>query len=260
MEMQASPMRKTFPVLGVSIDALQIPEVIGRIERWIAAGEHSRYITLTNVHAVMEAHRDESFRCLLNQAAMVCPDGMPLIWLGRLHGFSLRRRVYGPDLLWDFCRATQDRGYKHYFYGGAPGVADNLAAVLQRRFPGVHVVGCYSPPYRSLTEGEKHTIVQRINAAAPNVLWVGLGCPKQEHWMHDYCGLLRVPVMLGVGQAFDIYAGNLRQAPKWMREHGFEWLFRLALEPRRLWRRYLVYNTGFLLLLIRDLLIQGETN
>jgi N-acetylglucosaminyldiphosphoundecaprenol N-acetyl-beta-D-mannosaminyltransferase len=238
--------RRTFSVLGVNVDAVQIPDAISRIENWIAAGERGRYVTLTNVHAVMEAHHDASFQQVLNQAAMVCPDGMPLVWLGRLRGLGLQRRVYGPDLFWDFCRATQSRHYKHYFYGGAPGVADRLAQQLQQTFPGVRIAGCYSPPFRSLSDAEKSAVVKMINQAAPDLLWVGLGCPKQEFWMHEYAGLLNVPVMLGVGQAFDIYAGNLRQAPGWMREHGLEWLFRLCLEPRRLWKRYLVYNTGFL--------------
>jgi N-acetylglucosaminyldiphosphoundecaprenol N-acetyl-beta-D-mannosaminyltransferase len=245
--------RHTFGVLGVNIDAVQIPDAIRRIEQWIASGERGRYVTLTNVHAVMEAHKDEKFRRVLNQAVMACPDGMPLVWLGRLRGLRLQRRVYGPDLFWDFCRATHDRGYKHFFYGGAQGVADKLVEELQRTFPGVRVVGCYSPPFRSLSAEEKAGVVKMINDAAPDVLWVGLGCPKQEIWMQENSGLLGVPVMLGVGQAFDIYAGNLRQAPRWMREHGLEWLFRLCLEPRRLWKRYLVYNTGFLLAVALEL-------
>lgn len=239
------PEPATFDVLGVRVHAVQIPEMIRRMQQWIAEGPRGRYVTLTNVHAIMEAQAQPAFRQALNQAASVCPDGMPLVWVGRRSGYRLPRRVYGPDLLWDFCRASERRGYSHFFYGGGPGVARRLAAELAARFPGVRVAGCYSPPFRPLSPEEDAAVVRRINDAAPDLLWVGLGCPKQEFWMHQHAGLLRVPVMLGVGQAFDIYAGNLRQAPRWMREHGLEWLFRLCLEPRRLGKRYLVHNSRF---------------
>lgn len=234
-----------FDVLGVRVDAVQIPEMIRRLERWIAEGPRGRYVTLTNVHAIMEAQTQPAFKQVLNQAASVCPDGMPLVWMGRRTGYAMPRRVYGPDLLWDFCRTTERQGYSHFFYGGGPGIAQRLAAELKARFPGVRVAGCYSPPFRSLSAEEDVAVVRMINAAAPDLLWVGLGCPKQEFWMHEHAGRLRVPVMLGVGQAFDIYGGSLRQAPRWMREHGLEWLFRLCLEPRRLGKRYLVYNGWF---------------
>ncbi|MFB3917630.1 MAG: WecB/TagA/CpsF family glycosyltransferase [Terriglobales bacterium] len=247
----------TFDVLGVRVHAVQIPQVICRIEQWISEGRSAHYVTLTNVHAVMEAHSDPDFKQVLNKAATVCPDGMPLVWLGRLRGFDMPRRVYGPDLLWDFCKATQYLGYRHFFYGGRPGVAERLAGELVRSFPGLKVVGCYSPPFGSLTREEELEITDMINDAAPDVLWVGLGCPKQEFWMHEHRQQVRVPVMLGVGQAFDIHAGNLRQAPRWMREHGLEWLFRLCLEPRRLWRRYLVYNSWFIVSVLRQLLFGG---
>jgi N-acetylglucosaminyldiphosphoundecaprenol N-acetyl-beta-D-mannosaminyltransferase len=244
----------TFDVLGVRVHAVQIPEMIARIERWISQRDAARYITLTNVHAIMEAHSDPAFHQVLNRAAAVCPDGMPLVWLGRLRGFALRRRVYGPDLMRDFCQATQDCGYRHFFYGGRPGVGERLAGELTRAFPRLVIAGCYAPPFRPLSKDEDEEVARLINDAAPDVLWVGLGCPKQEFWMHDHRLKLHVPIMLGVGQAFDIFAGDLRQAPCWMREHGFEWLFRLCLEPRRLWKRYLVYNSWFIGALLLQLL------
>jgi N-acetylglucosaminyldiphosphoundecaprenol N-acetyl-beta-D-mannosaminyltransferase len=243
--LRPQPAPPTFDVLGVRVHAVQIPEMIRRLEQWIGEGPRGRYVTLTNVHAIMEAQAQPAFRQVLNQAASVCPDGMPLVWVGRRSGYAMPRRVYGPDLLWDFCRATEDKGYSHFFYGGGPGIAQRLAAELKARFPGVRVAGCYSPPFRPLPAAEDAAVVRMINAAAPDLLWVGLGCPKQEFWMHQHAGRLRVPVMLGVGQAFDIYAGSLRQAPRWMREHGLEWLFRLCLEPRRLGKRYVVYNSRF---------------
>ncbi|HEV2118276.1 MAG TPA: WecB/TagA/CpsF family glycosyltransferase [Terriglobales bacterium] len=257
---RSQPAPPTFDVLGVRVDAVQIPEMIRRLEQWIGEVPRGRYVTLTNVHAIMEAQSRPVFKQVLNRAASVCPDGMPLVWLGRRAGHSLPRRVYGPDLLWDFCRATERQGYSHFFYGGGPGTAQRLAAELTTRFPGVRVAGCYSPPFRPLSAAEDEAIVRRINDAAPDLLWVGLGCPKQEFWMHQHAGLLRVPVMLGVGQAFDLYAGNLRQAPRWMREHGLEWLFRLCREPRRLGKRYLVYNSWFVTALCWQVLMSAAKN
>ena len=251
---QAAP--PAFDVLGVRVDAVQIPEMICRLEQWIAEGPRGRYVTLTNVHAIMQAQAEPAFKQVLNQAASVCPDGMPLVWMGRRFGYAMPRRVYGPDLFWDFCRATERQGYSHFFYGGGPGIAQRLASELKARFPGVRVAGFYSPPFRPLAEEEDAAVVRMINAAAPDLLWVGLGCPKQEFWMHQHAGRLRVPVMLGVGQAFDIYAGSLRQAPRWMREHGLEWLFRLCLEPRRLGKRYLLYNSWFVAAAATKILMQ----
>lgn len=237
--------KASFNVLGVRVDAVQIPHVIEQMEEWISSRNGSHFISLTNVHGVIESQHDISFRNILNSADLSVPDGMPLVWLSRLRGYRLSRRVYGPDLLWDFCRETHEKGYAQFFYGSARGVADELAKKLKTRFAGLKVVGTYCPPFRELTEEEDAQVIKIINQAAPDVVWVGLGCPKQERWMYEHRDRLSVPVMVGVGQAFDIYAGRLRQAPPWMREHGLEWLFRLLLEPRRLWRRYLVYNTQF---------------
>ena len=160
-------------------------------------------------------------------------------------GYSLKQRVYGPDLLLDFCRETNEKAYRHFFYGGAPGVPEALAAKLKCQFPLLEVAGTYSPPVRPLTPEEDAGIVDMINRAKADVLWVGLGCPKQECWMYEHREQLRVPVLVGVGQAFDLHAGRLKQAPAWMRGHGLEWLYRLLAEPRRLWRRYLIYNSEF---------------
>jgi len=166
-----------------------------------------------------------------------------LVWLGRWHGFPLKRRVYGPELTATFMQQTGAR-YRHFFYGGAPGVADNLSKVSQESY-GINVVGTYCPPFRPLTPEEDKEVVSIINAARPDVVWVGLSTPKQERWMYEHRGLLNVPVLLGVGAAFDLNTGKLRQAPRWMRENGLEWLFRLLAEPRRLWRRYLVNGSKF---------------
>lgn len=240
-----SGTKPAFRVLGVRVDAVQIPGVVAQMEAWISHRERSHFIAVTNVHVLMEARHSPFFRRVLDSADLCVPDGMPLVWIGCSRGYPLKHRVYGPDLLLDFCRETNAKGYRHFFYGGAPGVPEALAAKLKPQFPMLEVAGTYSPPFRPLTPEEDARVVEMINRAAPDVLWVGLGCPKQECWMYEHREQLRVPVLVGVGQAFDLHAGLLQQAPVWMREHGLEWLFRLLTEPRRLWRRYLIYNSEF---------------
>ena len=241
-----APVVRRFRVLGVPIGAVQIPDVVTQMEAWIRGREGSHFIAVTNVHVLMEARHDADFKRLLESADLCVPDGSPLVWIGRWRGFPLKRRVYGPDLLLDFCRETNTRGYRHFFYGAAPGVPEALAEKLKRQFPGLEVAGAYSPSFGALTPEEDARIVEMINRSEADVLWVGLGCPKQERWMSEHRERLRVPVMVGVGQAFDIHSGRLNQAPAWIREHGLEWLYRLLREPRRLWRRYLIYNSEFI--------------
>jgi N-acetylglucosaminyldiphosphoundecaprenol N-acetyl-beta-D-mannosaminyltransferase len=230
--------KPSFRILGMPFAAVQIPDVIEMMKDWIANRESCHTIAFTGLHGVSEANKDLQFKSILSVADLVVPDGMPIVWLGRLHGHSLRRRVYGPELMETFCRETRSQ-YRHFFYGGAPGVAESLARSFQERFQ-IAVAGTYSPPFRDLTEEEDMAIEDRVHEAAPDILWVGLSTPKQERWMHQHRMRLRVPVLLGVGAAFDLNSGRLRQAPKWMRENGLEWLFRLLAEPRRLWKRYLV--------------------
>lgn len=234
-----------FPVLGVRVHALQIADVITLVERWIQERMSGHYIAVTGMHGLSEGLRDPGLRAILNAPeCLLVADGMPLVWLGRHHGFPMARRVYGPELMESFLRQTGSR-YRHFFYGGAPGVADDLREVTYQRF-GTHVVGTYCPPFRPLTDDERQPVVSHIKAAAPDILWVGLSTPKQERWMSEYLPLLDVPVLVGVGAAFDFLIGRVRQAPLWMRERGLEWLFRLLVEPRRLWKRYLVNGSQFL--------------
>lgn len=234
----------SFRVLGVRVDAVQIPDVISRITGWIEERSTGNYVAVTGMHGVVEARQNRQFFSILNLASLVVADGMPLVWIGRRYGFKLRRRVYGPELLETFCRATGDR-YCHFFFGGAPGVAAQLGEVLQQRF-GIRVGGVYSPPFRPLNASEKRRLEHLVRSARPDILWVGLSTPKQETWMAEYSNLLGVPVMVGVGAAFDFLTGRTSQAPRWMREHGLEWLFRLRTEPRRLWRRYLIGGSRFM--------------
>jgi N-acetylglucosaminyldiphosphoundecaprenol N-acetyl-beta-D-mannosaminyltransferase len=241
---------ETFDVLGVRAHAVQIGEVVERMRGWIRARDGSHSIAATSMHGIVEAQHDPSFKDVLNATDLVVADGMPLVWLGRRQGHPLRRRVYGPDLLLAFCEDSAGQGYRHFFYGGEPGVAERLAESLKTRFPGLTIAGTCSPPFRPLNADEDEEMVDLINHAAPDVLWVGLGAPKQERWMHEHRSRLHVPVVVGVGAAFDMLSGRRKQAPRWMRERGLEWFFRLLQEPRRLWRRYLVYGSQFIAYLL----------
>jgi N-acetylglucosaminyldiphosphoundecaprenol N-acetyl-beta-D-mannosaminyltransferase len=233
-----------YRVLGVRVDGVQIPDAIQILESWIQQRGPARYVAVTGMHGVSEAREKEQFRHVLDCADLVVADGMPLVWLGRWQGHhQMKRRVYGPELMETFCRETGAR-YRHFFYGGAPGVADHLAQVEHERY-GIQIAGTYCPPFRPLTEKEEKEVQSIVEAAAPDVLWVGLSTPKQEQWMYAHRETLRVPVMLGVGAAFDLNTGRLTQAPRWMRENGLEWLFRLCAEPRRLWSRYIVNGSKF---------------
>lgn len=245
--------RSTYVVLGVNVDIGDHKSVTEQVERWIKIRQKSRYITFSNVHAVITAKHDMNFHKVLDEAALVCPDGMPLVWVGHAQGRQVSR-IYGPDFMLKFLKLTHHKGYTHYFYGGSPEVVKLLSDKLKDAYPGLQVAGIYSPPYRALTIIEERSIADIINKADPDVLWVGLGCPKQEIWMNKFSKLLRVPVMLGVGQAFDIHAGTLQRAPLWMHNSGLEWLFRLLIEPGRLWRRYLVTNTEFVLYIVAALI------
>jgi N-acetylglucosaminyldiphosphoundecaprenol N-acetyl-beta-D-mannosaminyltransferase len=177
---------------------------------------------------------------------MVTPDGVPLVWASHWLGHREVSRVYGPDLLMAACERSLQSGWSHYFYGGADGVPEKLGSNLRVRFPGIKIAGMESPPFRKLSPEEDQAAVERINASGADILWVGLGAPKQEYWMAEHLGKIKAPVMIGVGAAFDFHAGVKKQAPLWMRRNGLEWVFRLASEPRRLWKRYLVNNPRFL--------------
>ena len=242
----------SFRVLRTSIHALEIEDVIETVEQWILSRTRSHSIAFCNVHMVMEAYNDAYFHRALASAELVVPDGMPLIWAGRRRGFQLRRRVYGPDLFLEFCHMTAPKGYRHFLLGGHPGVPEAVAARLARSCPGIQIAGTCSPPFRDLTGAEQNVLITQINDSGADVLWVAFGCPKQELWMFENRDRLNVPVIAGVGQAFDLYSGRVRQAPRWTRDHGLEWAYRLLSNPRRLWRRYLVYNTQFLYCLVLD--------
>ncbi len=236
-------------ILGVGVSAMNMETTLHTIDGWISRGE-SHYVCVTGVHGVMESWREERLRHIHNAAGLVVPDGMPLVWLSRAMGFRQVERVYGPDLMLALCERSARRGYSQFFYGGAPGVAEKLKTRLQSRSPGLQIAGIFSPPFRALSREEDCAVVERINAAAPDIVWVGISTPKQEIWMSEHRARLNAPILIGVGAAFDFNGGLKRQAPRWMRNSGLEWLFRLASEPTRLWRRYLLNNPTFLWLVL----------
>lgn len=235
-----------FNVLGVGVSALTLAQATELVVG-VRGRRQAGYICLGTVHSISEARRDPDFRQVLNGTWLTTPDGMPLVWLARRLGHPEVTRVYGPDLLLAVCEAGRATGLRHYFYGGAPGVADELVRRLTVRFPGLAVAGVESPPYRPLTVEEFSALQARIATAEADVVWVGLGTPKQDRFMADAWSQLDAGVLIGVGAAFDFHSGRLRQAPRWMQRSGLEWLFRLGQEPRRLAYRYLVYNPLFVL-------------
>lgn len=244
----------SYQVLGVRVDAVQIPDVCARVAEWIQHRDYCRYVVVAGMHGIMEAQHDPALKSILHAADLVVPDGMPLVWLSRFHGRPLSRRVYGPELMLEVCRQTASGNSRHFLVGGAPGVANRLATALQHRFPKLVISGICSPPFQPLTEVQEEELVALINRAAPDIVWVGLSTPKQEQWMHRNHHRLEAAVVLGVGAAFDIHSGTRNQAPHWMRENGWEWLFRLFQEPRRLWRRYLIYGPQFLFYIALEVL------
>lgn len=240
-------------VLGVGISATTIERTVALIERWIACGER-RYVCVTGVHGVLECQRDPQLLQIHNASGLTVPDGMPMVWLSHLAGRREVERVYGPDLMLALCERAAACGYSVFLYGAAPGVADQLASTLERRFAGLRIAGTFSPPFRPLSEVEERALAERFAAMRPDITFVGLSTPKQELWMAAQLDHLHTCVMLGVGAAFDFHTGRIKQAPIWMRRSGLEWLYRLTREPRRLWRRYVLGNPRFVVLIALQLI------
>ena len=215
-------------------------EMVERRERgWVCAAA---------VHSVMVAQTDPLMREALTDATVTVPDGMPIVWAANALGEHLPNRVYGPELMRRYCNRSAEREHRVWLYGGRDqGALVQLALNLRRQHPGIRIVGGYSPPFRSLTEDEERALAKQVNDARPDVLWVGIGVPKQEKWMVRMRERLEVPVMCAVGAAFDFHAGRVSQAPRWMQERGLEWTYRIAQEPRRLLPRYLYTNPHFML-------------
>lgn len=227
------------------MDALDRASAVDRLFAALERGDRG-YVCVTGVHGVMEAQRDPALRRILNQSLLTVPDGMPTVWMGRAQGHRTMSRVYGPTLMLDACERSLSTGHTHFLYGGNPGVAEALAASLRARFPGIRIVGSYTPPFRALTSDEEGELAMQVAQARPDFFWVGLSTPKQERFMAAYSGRLSARIMLGVGAAFDMHSGRLPQAPAWMQRSGLEWSYRLMKEPRRLFWRYARNNPAFL--------------
>lgn len=232
-------------VLEVRISAINLEQAVELAERRIRERDKG-YICVTGVHGVMEAQRDRALLDILNHAFITTPDGMPTVWVGRLQGHREMGRVYGPDFMLELCARSPRAGYRHFLYGGKPGVSEHLASVLCERFPGIKIVGRYTPPFRPLNLDEKSALVAQVRESRPDVIWVGLSTPKQERFMAEYLDRLDTCLMVGVGAAFDIHTGCIADAPTWMKEAGLQWFHRLCQEPHRLWRRYLINNPTFI--------------
>ena len=231
-------------ILGVGVSAVNMELALRQTELLLDQGKQG-YVCVTGVHGIMEAQSDDAFRDTLNRSFLTTPDGMPTVWLGRIHGFKHMNRVYGPDYMLGLCERSVTKGYRHFLYGGKPGVAEELGAELTRRFPGLQIVGTYTPPFRPLNADEEDDLRAQLEMSQADVLWCGLSTPKQERFMAAYSQRMPVKLMVGVGAAFDLLSGNLSEAPDWMKKAGLQWLFRLIKEPRRLWRRYLLNNPRF---------------
>ena len=239
-------------VLGVGVSALNLQSALAQIADAIQ-NRHKGYICVTGVHGVMEAQTDERFRAILNNAFLCTPDGMPMVWVGKIRGQSNMGRVYGPDLMLDICAWSQANPCRHFFFGGAPGVAEQLAEKLRERFPKLEVAGTFTPPFRPLNPDEENDLREKVRVARPDIFWVGLSTPKQEKFMAEYLPKLDATLMIGVGAAFDFLSGRVKQAPRWMQRTGLEWFYRLCSEPRRLAGRYFKNNPVFVAKIVLQL-------
>jgi N-acetylglucosaminyldiphosphoundecaprenol N-acetyl-beta-D-mannosaminyltransferase len=241
---EIAPRPETSEILGIPLALTDYERTMDWMDGLVASRDKA-YLSAAAVHLVMVAQEDEPTWDATRGATLVVPDGQPLVWALRALGHEASR-VYGPDLMAKYCERSAKTGVKMYLYGGRnQGALVELALRLRRRFPGLHIVGGYSPPFRALTDEEQEFVVEDINRSGADVVWVGIGQPKQEIWMREMRDRLDAPVLVGVGAAFDFHAGLVPQAPAWMQATGLEWVFRLVQEPRRLWRRYVRYNPRF---------------
>lgn len=249
--------RKLVRVLSLSLDAITWESAIARIAYWSSRRE-SRYVCICNAHSCVTAGQDEEFAKVVQDADMATPDGAPTAWMLRKLGYVDQQRINGPDLMWKYCAHSVSTGEPMFLYGASEKTLELLQMRLQQAFPGINVVGAYSPPFRPLSAAENEEVVAMINDSGARVVWVSLGCPKQEKWMAQQRDQVRA-VMIGVGAGFDYHAQTIRRAPLWMQHNGLEWLYRLGSEPRRLWRRYLVTNTLFILGAAKQLIVRDRS-
>ncbi len=232
-------------VLGVKVSAVDMRVALELADRWIAAGKPG-YACFSSVHPIIEAQRNPDYLRILNRAAFNFPDGMPLTWVGRIQGHANMNRVFGPQFMLEMCRLSVQRGYRNFLYGGHEGAAARLRNSLQRRYPRLQIVGTYTPPFRDLTAEEEDHLIAAVREARPHILWVGIGAPKQDRFMARFVDRLNVPLMAGVGAAFDFHTGRIRDCSEWIKRAGLQWAHRLVQDPKRLWKRYALANPAFL--------------
>ena len=230
-------------VLGVGVTVLNLETAVGALAAALERGERG-YVCVTGVHGVIESQADPELKRIHNRSLLTTPDGMPMVWLGRWGGHRTMGRVYGPELMEAVFAWSRAHGKTHFFYGGNTGVAEALKLRLEQRFPGIRIVGSYTPPFRPLTAAEFEELRSKVASVQPDFFWVGLSTPKQERFMAEHLQKLDAKIMLGVGAAFDFHAGKVTQAPRWIQRSGFEWLFRLCAEPRRLDRKSTRLNSS----------------
>jgi N-acetylglucosaminyldiphosphoundecaprenol N-acetyl-beta-D-mannosaminyltransferase len=233
-------------LLGTGIDAVNMNQALARIAHDLRCHQKG-YVCLCGVHGVMEAHRDPELASIFARAALVAPDGMPTIWVGRYQGLPMTERVTGPDLMLEVISRDEFRGYTHFLCGGKHGVAEELRERLVARYPWVKIIGTHTPPFTPMSPMEEKEFIARINDLRPDIIWVGISTPKQERFMDRYLGLLDTTLMFGVGAAFDFHTGRIADCSQWIKNAGLQWLHRLSQDPKHLWKRYLRNNPAFLL-------------
>lgn len=251
--MASLPINRRVNVLGVGITPLDARQTIAAIDDVIASRSKA-YVCVTGVHGVMEAQHDGGLREIINHSYITTPDGRPTVWVGRMQGFRKMKQLTGPNLMLQLCQESVVKRQTHFFYGGDVGVAEQLKLALQRRFPGLRVVGTYTPPFRPLTAEEERDLQATVSQLQPDIFWVGLSTPKQERFMAQYLPNLDTHVMVGVGAAFDIHTGRIKDSPEWLKSLGLQWVHRMCQEPHRLWKRYLYNNPRFVLRITSQLL------
>jgi N-acetylglucosaminyldiphosphoundecaprenol N-acetyl-beta-D-mannosaminyltransferase len=242
-----------YRILGTPVSIISMDQVLKLFEVDWTVHRRDRYVVLRDVHGIMRARSDAKLQNAHASSDLTTPDGVPLVWFAKLAGISGVSRICGPDLLPAVCERGLPLGWRHYFLGGASGVAEKVIDELSERYPGISIAGFYCPPFRSLTAEEDETICAAIRGARADFVWVGLGTPKQEIWMNEHRGRCGGATLLGIGAVFDLYAGVTSRAPKWMQRHGLEWIYRLVHEPKRLWARYLVLAPKFVFLALAEL-------
>ena len=249
---------KAMPMFGIHINSLSLQETFDAIDKQIKSGQ-SGFIVTPNIDHICILSEDKDFQKAYQTAFLVLPDGTPLMWAAKLLGKPLKEKISGSDLVYALAEHAAEQGHSLYLLGAAPGIAEKAAKILQKTYPGLIIAGHYSPPLGfEKNPRQREEVIQRLKAAAPDICYVALGCPKQDHWNAQYHHETGIPVSIGIGASLDFIAGTVQRAPVWMQKSGLEWFFRLCQEPRRLWRRYLIQDSKFIPIFLKELLARAK--